>query len=127
MKTFARHDADGWVLGVYTQESADGIPEPCAEVPELAAWPARPGPNHQARLQGGAITWQDPRTAAAKAAEARQQRDERLAATDWRVTRALEQGGPLPVAWAAYRQALRDLTAQPGFPHSITWPDRPES
>jgi hypothetical protein len=28
-------------------------------------------------------------------------------------------------AWATYRQALRDVPAQQGFPWSITWPDRP--
>lgn len=28
--------------------------------------------------------------------------------------------------WAAYRQALRDITDQTGFPNSITWPTEPE-
>ena len=28
-------------------------------------------------------------------------------------------------AWAAYRQALRDLPVQPGFPHQVTWPTPP--
>lgn len=27
---------------------------------------------------------------------------------------------------AAYRQALRDITNQPGFPTDITWPTKPE-
>lgn len=27
--------------------------------------------------------------------------------------------------WATYRQALRDITAQPGFPHNVTWPEQP--
>ena len=27
--------------------------------------------------------------------------------------------------WATYRQLLRDVTAQPGFPWSVTWPTRP--
>ncbi len=29
-------------------------------------------------------------------------------------------------AWADYRRALLDITAQPGFPHSVTWPTKPE-
>lgn len=29
--------------------------------------------------------------------------------------------------WAVYRQALRDLTAQEGFPFNIDWPVDPES
>ena len=28
-------------------------------------------------------------------------------------------------AWATYRQALRDVTEQEGFPWTITWPDAP--
>lgn len=28
-------------------------------------------------------------------------------------------------AWVLYRQALRDITAQEGFPFNITWPDVP--
>lgn len=27
--------------------------------------------------------------------------------------------------WATYRQALRDITEQPGYPTDITWPERP--
>ncbi len=30
-------------------------------------------------------------------------------------------------AWAAYRQALRDLPQQAGFPWQVTWPTPPES
>jgi len=29
-------------------------------------------------------------------------------------------------AWATYRQALRDITAQAGFPDSVEWPAKPE-
>lgn len=29
-------------------------------------------------------------------------------------------------SWGVYRQALRDLTTQAGFPFNIVWPDRPE-
>ena len=28
--------------------------------------------------------------------------------------------------WATYRQALRDVPSQSGFPHDITWPEKPE-
>ncbi len=30
------------------------------------------------------------------------------------------------VAWAVYRQALRDITAQEGFPTNVIWPQEPE-
>jgi hypothetical protein len=32
----------------------------------------------------------------------------------------------MPDAQTAYRQALRDVTGQAGFPMDITWPTKPE-
>ncbi|MBL3963104.1 phage tail assembly chaperone [Burkholderia sp. KCJ3K979] len=55
----------------------------------------------------------------------RNQRDQLLAQTDW------TQGADVPTATAArfaeYRQALRDLPEQAGFPHSVDWPAFPRS
>jgi ABC-type oligopeptide transport system substrate-binding subunit len=59
--------------------------------------------------------------AAATAADVRMQRDLLLAATDWM---ALSDVTMTP-AWAAYRQALRDLPAQAGFPGTTGWPVKP--
>lgn len=55
------------------------------------------------------------------AQEIRKKRDLRLAETDWRAGVDLI----LSEEWAAYRQALRDLPAQTGFPNTITWPTKP--
>jgi len=55
----------------------------------------------------------------------RAQRDAKLAESDWMVIRSAETGVALDSNWATYRQALRDITAQAGFPHSVTWPDKP--
>ena len=60
-----------------------------------------------------------------QAKSVRQQRDDKLKESDWRVIRALESNTPQDFAWAAYRQALRDITAQPGFPWAIDWPENP--
>lgn len=56
---------------------------------------------------------------------ARVQRDRMLAESDWRVTAALEAGETLLGPWREYRQALRDITKQPGFPMAIEWPVPP--
>jgi hypothetical protein len=32
----------------------------------------------------------------------------------------------VPDAWRTYRQALRDIPAQAGFPTTINWPVKPE-
>ena len=58
----------------------------------------------------------------AEADEVRADRNQRLAACDW------TQLPDSPVdheAWAVYRQALRDVTAQAGFPWEINWPEEP--
>ena len=62
---------------------------------------------------------------AQQAAGVRQTRDDRLKETDWRVIKALESNVPQDFAWATYRQNLRDITKQAGFPWTITWPDAP--
>lgn len=56
------------------------------------------------------------------ASAARSTRDAKLAASDW------TQVADAPVdqaAWATYRQALRDITSQSGFPAAIQWPVAP--
>jgi hypothetical protein len=58
---------------------------------------------------------------AATAQGVRSQRDKLIADTDWM---ALSDSTLTP-AWAAYRQALRDVTAQAGFPHTVDWPVKP--
>ena len=51
----------------------------------------------------------------------RQQRNQLLAKTDWRA------GSDLTMSqeWIDYRQALRDVPEQDGFPRNITWPTEP--
>lgn len=56
---------------------------------------------------------------------ARADRDRKLSACDWVVSRAIDRSEPVPPSWAAYRQALRDVTSQEGFPHAIEWPSPP--
>jgi hypothetical protein len=36
-----------------------------------------------------------------------------------------ELGTNIPAAWKTYRQELRDVPSQAGFPDSITWPTEP--
>ena len=62
---------------------------------------------------------------AEQAKSIRQQRDAKLAESDWRVIKALESNTPQDFEWAAYRQALRDITSQTGFPWTIDWPVNP--
>jgi hypothetical protein len=56
----------------------------------------------------------------------RAERDRRLAETDWWVSKAAESGDAISAEKQTYRQALRDVTAQEGFPYSVVWPAKPE-
>jgi hypothetical protein len=59
---------------------------------------------------------------AEQAKAVRQQRTEKLKDSDW------TQVADAPVdqaAWATYRQALRDVTTQAGFPWEVQWPEMP--
>jgi hypothetical protein len=52
----------------------------------------------------------------------RSHRDQLLKDCDW------TQVADAPVdqaAWATYRQALRDIPQQEGFPENVTWPESP--
>ena len=59
---------------------------------------------------------------AEQAKNVRATRDAKLAECDW------TQVADAPVdkaVWATYRQALRDVTAQEGFPWTVTYPEKP--
>ena len=60
------------------------------------------------------------------AKSARDSRDKLLAECDCLVVKALELSQAVPAEWAVYRQALRDLPQQAGFPTTINWPVKPE-
>lgn len=63
-------------------------------------------------------------TQESKAAQLRAQRNALLAQTDW--TQVADSQVDKD-AWAAYRQELRDISAQETFPDSVTWPTSPDT
>jgi len=52
----------------------------------------------------------------------REKRNALLAETDWMALSDVTMGA----TWAEYRQSLRDITSQVGFPYGIVWPAKPE-
>jgi hypothetical protein len=79
--------------------------------------------------ENGAVTTAAQHEAAYKARKdeeqakvVREQRNQKLKESDW--TQVLD--APVDkAAWATYRQALRDISAQPGFPWDVQWPELP--
>lgn len=57
-----------------------------------------------------------------ESASVRRKRDNLLSETDWMGMSDVT----MSAGWTTYRQALRDIPAQSGFPHTVTWPTEPE-
>ena len=76
-------------------------------------------------MRGIAIVLTDAEYDTVLAASARQKRDRLIAATDYLVTPDYPIEPDRLAKIKIYRQALRDIPEQSGFPRSITWPDKP--
>ena len=57
-----------------------------------------------------------------EASNVRHQRNELLASSDWT---QIADATVDKTVWATYRQALRDVTTQSGFPWTVEWPVAP--
>jgi hypothetical protein len=88
---------------------------------EIRPLPPKPSVHHVVDYKERA--WIDPRTVASEWIVVRNERDRRIAETDW--TQYQDTSLALKVYWAPYRQALRDITTQPD-PFNIVWPEQPE-
>ena len=76
-------------------------------------------------VRGVAIVLTDAEYDTVLAASARQKRDRLIAATDYLVTPDYPIDPEKLAKVKTYRQALRDIPEQSGFPRSITWPEKP--
>jgi hypothetical protein len=90
--------------------------------------PLAPGNRHYQEIQdlianGAEVTIEE--VIVDYAGIARAKRDSLLAESDWVVIKAQETGTEIPIEWKEYRQALRDITLQDGFPENIIWPEKP--
>jgi hypothetical protein len=52
------------------------------------------------------------------------ERKAKLVASDW--TQLADIPAETKALWEPYRQALRDVTDQPGYPYDIVWPTPPQ-
>jgi hypothetical protein len=56
----------------------------------------------------------------------RMDRNQRLYESDWTQLNNCPLSSQLIEQWNVYRQALRDITSQPGWPWTVTWPTAPQ-
>lgn len=80
------------------------------------------GPFYEKALSGKYGIIADPIIEGPTAEEVRAERDKHLSASDWT---QLGDAAVNQAAWATYRQALRDIPEQEGFPSEIAWPAKP--
>jgi len=117
-KGFYHPERGYWqTTGEVPQRILDGYPIGTVEVP------LKPSADHE--WQNGAwveVTPDPEEVLAALATQARAKRNALLTASDW----TMISDAPVDqTAWANYRQALRDITDQVGFPEAIDWPVEP--
>ena len=120
MNTFALLDAHGYVQQITSGSNCEGAIEF-----DLAILDARPSIYHKYHVERA--VWEDPRaieersrTAALQIAD---ERSKLLAQTDW--TQLPDVPEQTRAAWVGYRQALRDITTQAGYPFDVRWPSKP--
>jgi hypothetical protein len=105
-------------LGVFPVTQAD---QPTANEGQVVERDAQPTDQGDGTYVWGWTVKDKP--GAQLAEEARDKRDALLSQSDW----TMISDAPVDqTAWATYRQALRDVPAQAGFPENIDWPVAPE-
>lgn len=106
----------------------DGVITPYTEE-QAASKSAQPSPHH--RWSNETFSWVDTLPPGAReyvaAGAVRTQRDQLLAQSDWTDTLSAKtrMGDALYNAWQDYRQILRDVPQQAGFPTNVAWPEPP--
>ena len=60
-----------------------------------------------------------------KASDVRAQRNNLLAQSDWTQLGDAPLDSHTKLLWAQYREELRDVTQQTGFPWNVVWPTKP--
>jgi hypothetical protein len=100
----------------------EGVPQENVYVVdgEIVKLPAKPGDDYEFDYEQKQWVYNK----AAAAALAVHKRQELLVASDY--TQLPDVTITNREAWAVYRQELRDITTQQGFPQSIVWPTAPQ-
>ena len=138
MRKFVICNSSGTVVREYTgQEPPDIAPDQTMHEVALGSvdsfslyWggdkflPIPPRPDGFYTFDTSIAKWVPDITAASEAAVAT--RNHLLVASDWSALPDVPMTPEKRSEWAAYRQALRDITDQPGYPLEVVWPVQPE-
>lgn len=113
--------------GFYDSEIHTVIPEDVLEIPVFYHQSLIDGQSAGMQItsneEGFPVLIEQPKASDDElAASIRAQRDLELSKTDWVAFRAFEHGEKVPKDYSDYRQSLRDITTQSGFPTQVEWP-----
>lgn len=103
-------------------KTEDGL----AKYRSMACWATENG-KLITKTEGGYVISDPPEPSTDELAErARNRRDILLTECDYLMLPDYPLSAEARVKWEAYRQALRDIPAQAGFPQSIVYPEKPK-
>lgn len=116
IKFYAKIVADGSIESTIESDNEE-LSETLVELTESPDWSNKPSPYHKPYYQNGKMVWQ------IKESDIRDYRNKLLIETDW------TQLGDVPKStsdlWVNYRQKLRDIPQQSGYPFNVIWPTKP--
>ena len=116
-KYYAKLALDGSIESVLESDE-ETVTETLIELVEQPDWASRPSRCHKPFCQDGKMVW------IAKAEDIRQFRNELLAQSDW--TQLPDIAPEIAQKWVIYRQNLRDIPQQTGYPSNVIWPNPPQ-
>ena len=124
MKRFYSSSTSGFYEGTIHKK----LPDDAVEITDVEYHTALDGQRDGGSIQGGTdgkpmvVTPTPAELLATLATQARAKRNALLNQSDWTQVADAPVGSQ---AWATYRQALRDIIDQAGFPENIDWPVSP--
>lgn len=130
INTHAIHDKDGFVSWLTNKPEITDLQEGMF-ISKLSDpvkyWPQQDDIYLKLKISDGDLFWVDTITqeqrTKIKSDEVKQERNMLLFESDW--TQLADVPSETKEKWKQYRQALRDITDQPGYPFDIVWPQAP--
>lgn len=125
MPSYVFVNDSGLIVGGLTSSVAMDVSPWCPEGASVHLVPSLPQKQDcMYWFKNGVMTEGDPYMPPLSLADiARNTRNTLLKESDWVMLPDVPQG--IKDLWVSYRQALRDITDQPGFPTEIVWPIKP--
>lgn len=106
------------------QTCVEGNPSKQSDGSWVQTWVVTDKYSTQAEIDA-AIAAENQKKIEGKSAIIRNERNKLLQESDWIVIKSFESNQNIPAAWEIYRQALRDIPQQAGFPDNVVWPEKP--